>query len=282
LGLSIAVFPLMEIRGTHAMRVVAITAGHSFGDRLLRRLGGAGVSLTAVFVTLQQNAARDLPPRHLRGWLGSARDTAGGYWKSWRRWPQLATRIRVVRSLADPHLSALLVRARPDLLVLAGTGIVPPSLLRIPSTATLNAHPGLLPWVRGVCPLEHAVLRGVALGATVHAVDAGIDTGPIIRRVLLRPSPHDKDRIGLMRRLEDAAIDAFADVLTAILRGETLPLRAQTSRHSYGRWVTDEERARAVALLDQGEAHRLYRAWHAAGGSDVLPDDDALLPGPLR
>jgi methionyl-tRNA formyltransferase len=262
------------------LRLAAITSGHAFGDRLLRRFASAGVSLNALVVTLHQNAPRHASPPDLLARVRAVRAIVRGYWEAWRRWPDLAPRIRVVHSLADPKLQRALVRARPDVLILAGTGIVPPAILRIPSVATLNAHPGLLPWVRGVCPLEHALLRGVALGATVHAVDAGIDTGPIIRRVLLPLAERQEGRIPLMRRLEDTAIDTLTDVVTAILRGESLPLRAQSSRHPYGHWVSNEERARAESILTHGGARRLYDTWRSAAGGDVLPDDDALLPRP--
>jgi methionyl-tRNA formyltransferase len=120
------------------------------------------------------------------------------------------------------------------------------------------------------------------LGVTVHGVDPGIDTGPVIRRVLLPPPERGEDRAAAMRRLEDAAIDAFVDVVAAILRGESLPVRAQASRHPNCHWVTSEERARAVALLAQGEARRLYELWRTAAGGDVLPADDAKLPKPER
>src|SRR5688572_15412265 len=157
-GTQIRAHPLKVLPGKHSPRIVAITAGHAFGHRLLRRFARARVPLAAVVVTLQQYTPRDPPRENIEGWARRTRATAAGYWKSWRRWPHLATRIRVVSSLADPRLPRTLVRARPDVLVLAGTGIVPPAILRIPAMATLNAHPGLLPWIRGVCPLEHALL----------------------------------------------------------------------------------------------------------------------------
>lgn len=249
---------------------------------MLHRFAGARIPLDGLVVTQQQNTPREAPPQNAVPWGRAVRRGLRARWQAFRRWPYLAARTQVAQSLADPTLARALVRVRPDLLILAGTGIVPPPILRIPSVATLNAHPGLLPWVRGVCPLEHALLRGVPLGATVHAVDEGIDTGPIIRRVLLPPGDGGDDRIALMRRLEDTAIDALTDVVAAILRGESLPLRAQASRHPYGSWVSNDERAKAVTLLYAGEARRLYDTWRAAAGGDVLPDDDAKLPGPER
>jgi methionyl-tRNA formyltransferase len=163
--------------------------------------------------------------------------------------------------------------------VLAGTGIVPASVLAIPALITLNAHPGLLPWVRGVCPLENALLRGVPLGVTVHAVDAGIDTGPIIRRVLLPLRETDTDRIAVTARLEQTAIEELVGVVRSLVGGAPLSVRSQSSRHPYGSWVSTSERERAEALLSSGEAVRLYQKWRSIAGGDVLPLDDAELQG---
>jgi folate-dependent phosphoribosylglycinamide formyltransferase PurN len=259
-------------------RLVAITSGHAFGHRVLRRFAAAEIRPDMLIITVQQNPARIAVERGLLAHVGRWRGMVRARWRGWRRWWRLAKSITFVESLADDRLHQVLVRARPDVLVLAGTGIVPSKLLSIPSVATLNAHPGLLPWVRGVCPLEHSLLRGVALGATVHAVDHGIDTGPIIRRVLLPVGDGTADRISLSRRLDERAVETLADVVGAALRGEPLRLHPQSSRHPYGGWVTDAEREKAIHLIAKGEARRLYQRWHDAAGGDVLPDDDARLP----
>jgi methionyl-tRNA formyltransferase len=265
---------------TARMRLVAITSGHAFGDRVLRRFAEAGIRPDTLIITAQQKAQRSSVERGLLARARQWRAMVRAWWRGWRRWRHLAASITVVESLGDRNLERTLVRARPDVLVLAGSGIVPPGLLSIPAVATLNAHPGLLPWVRGVCPFEHALLRGVALGVTVHAVDAGIDTGPIIRRVLLPIAEGETDRISLSRRLEDSAIDALTEVVEAMLRRVRLRVHDQSSRHPYGGWVSTAEREQAVRLITQGEALRLYRLWHDAAGSDVLPDDDGRLPIP--
>ena len=265
-----------------ARRLVAITSVHSFGNRVLRRFETAGISLDVLLVTVQQNTPRRPPDNRLWSRVGRARARARVWLRAWRRFRRITRRIVVADSLVDDRARRALVRARADVLVLAGTGVVPAELLRIPSLVTLNAHPGLLPWVRGVCPLEHALLRGVALGVTVHAVDAGIDTGPIVRRALLPVTAGDRDRISLSARLEDTAIDALTSVVASLtLRGEPLSVHRQSSRHPYGRWVSDEERAQAIQLLEEGEAVRLYQKWRAVVGGDELPDEDRGLPGAL-
>ena len=71
---------------------------------------------------------------------------------------------------------------RPDLVVLGGTRILDPSVLAIPERGTINAHPGLLPWLRGSSSVAWALYKDMAIGSTVHFVEAGIDTGPILLR----------------------------------------------------------------------------------------------------
>ena len=71
---------------------------------------------------------------------------------------------------------------RPDLTVLGGTRILRPDILAIPRLGTVNAHPGLLPWLRGSSSVAWALYKDLPLGSTTHLLDANIDTGPIILR----------------------------------------------------------------------------------------------------
>lgn len=82
----------------------------------------------------------------------------------------------------DAVCQDLLIADRPDLLVLGGTRIIKPNILEIPVQATFNAHPGLLPWLRGSASVGWALYRDFPQGATVHFIDPGIDTGDIIFR----------------------------------------------------------------------------------------------------
>jgi methionyl-tRNA formyltransferase len=71
---------------------------------------------------------------------------------------------------------------QPDLLVLLGSDLVPAALLDIPRRGTINPHYGLLPAFRGMNVTEWSVYSGAPVGVTVHLVDAGVDTGPILLR----------------------------------------------------------------------------------------------------
>ncbi len=71
---------------------------------------------------------------------------------------------------------------RPDLIVLGGTRIIRSPVLQIPTRGTLNAHPGLLPRLRGSSSVGWALYKDLPVGSTTHFVDDGVDTGPIILR----------------------------------------------------------------------------------------------------
>ncbi len=70
----------------------------------------------------------------------------------------------------------------PDLLVLGGTRIIRETILDVPRVATVNAHPGLLPTLRGSSSVGWALYKDLPQGATVHFVDTHIDEGDIIVR----------------------------------------------------------------------------------------------------
>ena len=88
----------------------------------------------------------------------------------------------------DPECRERLRVYGPDLVVLGGTRILRPPILTIPPRGTVNAHPGLLPQLRGSSSVGWALYKDLPVGCTVHYVDAGVDTGPILlqRRLPVR------------------------------------------------------------------------------------------------
>ena len=70
----------------------------------------------------------------------------------------------------------------PDLAVLADYGqLIPQAILDIPPHGILNVHPSLLPRHRGASPIAATILAGdEETGVTLIAMDAGLDTGPIV------------------------------------------------------------------------------------------------------
>ncbi|MBI5412985.1 methionyl-tRNA formyltransferase [Candidatus Peregrinibacteria bacterium] len=64
---------------------------------------------------------------------------------------------------------------------IGGMQIIPPEVLKIPKLGTLNIHPALLPKYRGRFSTAHAIFNGEKIhGVTMHWMNEGIDSGPII------------------------------------------------------------------------------------------------------
>ena len=86
----------------------------------------------------------------------------------------------LVTRLDDPAVAAAVRESGADLIVYAGGGIVRSELLKATRLGVLNAHGGPLPRFRGMNAAEWALLHGIAPTVTIHWMNEGIDTGPIL------------------------------------------------------------------------------------------------------
>jgi methionyl-tRNA formyltransferase len=99
-----------------------------------------------------------------------------------------------------------------------------PFLKRVP---TVNLHNSLLPRHRGVRPLEYALAEGDRnLGVTLHFVDEGIDTGPIIYQKSFRRT--EGQTMGEIR--EKMMILGKELIVKALAEFPDLPQKVQSTR----------------------------------------------------
>ncbi len=86
------------------------------------------------------------------------------------------------KSAYESEIQRVLAFAKIDLVVLAGyMRIIGPTLLAEWEGRMINLHPSLLPEFPGADGIGDAIRAGVReTGVTVHFVDSGVDTGPII------------------------------------------------------------------------------------------------------
>ena len=117
--------------------------------------------------------------------------------------------------------------AIPDLVVLAGFMVVlPPEMIRKYQRKIINIHPSLIPsfcgdGFYGLKVHEAALARGVKVtGATVHFVDEGTDTGPIIRQKAVDVHEGDTPEILQKRVMEQAEWVIMPEVIDEIANGE--------------------------------------------------------------
>lgn len=138
------------------------------------------------------------------------------------------------RSLFNEALIDKLDEYNLDLIVLAGCMVVlPETLIRKYTNKIINIHPALIPsfcgtGYYGLRVHEKALERGVKLtGATVHFVDAGTDTGPIIMQKAVEVMEDDTPEILQRRVMEQAewkimpmAIDLIANGAVSVVDGK--------------------------------------------------------------
>jgi methionyl-tRNA formyltransferase len=104
--------------------------------------------------------------------------------------------------------------------VVAYGSILPPAVLGALPLGFVNLHFSLLPRWRGAAPVQHAIRAGDAVtGVTAFRLDEGMDTGPVLRRLELRP-PDDVDAGDLLDALAVEGAPVLADALAAVAAGE--------------------------------------------------------------
>ncbi len=96
------------------------------------------------------------------------------------------------KDLSDKKSEDFLSSKQPDLIAFTGGGLIRQNILNIPRLGVLNCHTGVLPPYRGMDVVEWTALEGAleraGFGVTLHYMDKGVDTGPIIKVVSYTPS----------------------------------------------------------------------------------------------
>lgn len=105
------------------------------------------------------------------------------------------------RSAFDAAVVDVLRAQRVQWVVLAGfMRIVTPTLLDAFPMKVINIHPALLPSFPGAHAFKDALAYGVKIsGCTVHLVDTGTDTGPILAQAVV-PVSEDDDEVSLSKK----------------------------------------------------------------------------------
>jgi phosphoribosylglycinamide formyltransferase-1 len=121
---------------------------------------------------------------------------------------------------AEAKVIELLQQHQVDLVVLAGfMRIVKPGLLQAFPHRVLNIHPSLLPSFPGLNAWEQARAYGVKFtGCTVHFVDDGTDTGPIILQRTVPVFDRDTDE-SLHARIQEQEHNAYPEAIRLVARG---------------------------------------------------------------
>jgi methionyl-tRNA formyltransferase len=101
--------------------------------------------------------------------------------------------VRTPRTLRDPAEQAALAEVGAEIAVVVAYGLIlPQPVLDAPARGCLNIHASLLPRWRGAAPIQRAVMAGDAeTGISIMAMEAGLDTGPVLLSEATPIGAHD-------------------------------------------------------------------------------------------
>jgi phosphoribosylglycinamide formyltransferase 1 len=166
---------------------VLVSGGGTNLQAILDRVHGRdGIEVVAVVSSKPEAKALD---RAKRAGVESAAFPVGSY-------PSRAVR--------DIEMADWMKARKTELVVLAGyMELLTPSFLGAFPNRVINVHPALLPAFPGAHPVEDQLAYGVKVGGvTVHFVDEGVDSGPIILQEPVR-LPYTRGQEAVLERLHE-------------------------------------------------------------------------------
>ena len=123
----------------------------------------------------------------------------------------------------------------PDLLVLAFvTQFVPKEMIDISTHGGINYHPSLLPKYRGGSAINWAIISGeTETGVTIHHIDEGVDTGPIILQEKVEIAPDDTVKSLYFKKLYPLGIKLVTKAVRLIREGRADPTPQDNAQASF-------------------------------------------------
>lgn len=133
-----------------------------------------------------------------------------------------------VTSINDDTCKQLLQQLQPAVVLVNGTRIISKNILQSTPAIFINMHVGITPWYRGSHGGYWALYNKdeANFGTTIHIVDAGIDTGAVLKQVFIRPGKQDNFVTYPVLQVA-IGINALKELLPKVLKDNY-----QTSKHS--------------------------------------------------
>lgn len=184
--------------------------------------------------------------------------------------------------LGDPGVMERLVELAPDCApVVAYGALVPPQALAVPRLGWVNLHFSLLPAWRGAAPVQHAVAHGDQVtGASVFALEEGLDTGPVYGVMTEEVRPRDTSG-DLLGRLATAGAGLLVATLDALERGELTAVPQPADGVSYAPKLLPAD-ARVDWSTPAFSVDRWVRACTPAPGAWTTWQDERVGLGPVE
>ena len=175
-----------------------------------------------------------------------------------------------LRNNAEEH--AFFAGLGLDAAVVAAYGLIlPQAILDAPKRGCLNIHASLLPRWRGAAPIQAAILAGDAeTGITIMQMDAGLDTGAMLRSEATPIGTKDT-----AADLHDRLAAIGARLIVDVLENPPEPVPQDDALSSYAPKLSRED-ARLNFTKPATELERQIRAFHPWPGSLLLLGDAVM------
>jgi methionyl-tRNA formyltransferase len=169
----------------------------------------------------------------------------------------------------SPRAVAQLEQWSPDLAIFTGGNILRDQVLKVPRLGILNSHLALLPEIRGMSSPEWSLLCGVPLGITIHFMDSGLDTGPILLWREFAGAEGCDSLADLRNKMIAEGIELIAEAVAGLDRG-TISAVPQADREKDRQFFVMHERLKAVATrrLKEGRLNPVSGRCDGSGGSN--------------
>ena len=144
------------------------------------------------------------------------------------------------RELNSDATAAIIRAAEPDVMITSTCPILKRKIFDIPRFGTINIHWGIAPLYRGTDTLFWPLYYGdfENIGVTIHRIDDGIDTGPILAQGFPELQPDDTEAT-LFAKCATLAAELLETVLMQI---ETAPTGSSLSTTTHGRLFRERDR----------------------------------------
>jgi methionyl-tRNA formyltransferase len=165
-----------------------------------------------------------------------------------------------VDNINDQRSIEFIQRHAPDALAVCGTTIIRPEVFSIASRGAINIHTGITPEYRSAEPIFWALFHGEPhkVGVTIHCIDRGVDTGPIIHQATVPVYAQDSLDSIYFRCIRRGA-ELFSRALSEIEAGSICTVNRETAE------------SRAFRSIDLGIVEYIRFQWRFRRLTKRLP-----------
>jgi folate-dependent phosphoribosylglycinamide formyltransferase PurN len=238
---------------------------------LLRKVGQWGLHDSLQYAVAKLRPSKSTIQKQIRNpYLESALQHGDGVFRSLREVAR-AYGFPVVAcgDQNSPRAVAQLKQWSPDLAIFTGGNILRDEVLKVPRLGILNSHLALLPEIRGMSSPEWSLLCGVAIGITIHFMDSGVDTGPILLRREFAGAEGCDSLADLRNKMIAEGIELIAEAVAGLDRG-MISAAPQADREKDRQFFVMHEQLRTMTArrLKEGRLNPAGGRCDASGGSN--------------